>query len=110
MLNLFFNKPKTLDNLTVDENDAMNVTCEIEGNAIPEGNLMFREASYMRTELVGVKTINTLKQTSTNLHLFTKFHAQCTDAGQYTCTGWNTLHNGLKTVSARSLELLVKCK
>lgn len=112
MINFLANKRNTTGSLSLNENDALNLACEIEGNPLPDGYLKFKEASYirMKNNEVEVNTFNLSKQSSSNFQLITQIYVMCIDAGLYTCTGWNTLHNGSRTQSTSDLTLAVKCK
>lgn len=94
-------------NVTVNENDALNLTCEIEGLPLPTGQLLLQ--SFLNKETKKLPNYLDL-QNSANRILTSSFPAQCTDTGVHTCSGSNKLYNGSESVSSRSVSLFVLCK
>lgn len=97
-------------NVTVFENDAVNLTCEIEGNPLPTGELLHQRATYVLNHHTEALSMNSTSQTSNNLRLTSSFQAHCTDTGVLTCRGNNRFYNGSQSTSNKNISLFVMCK
>lgn len=98
------------DSFTVDENENVTLVCEIEGNPLPQGEMFLRESNHFQMQPTQLKLPTIVTKSSDSLHIETVFEAKCTSSGILTCTGKNTLNNGLESITNKDINFHVTCK